>query len=293
MRPRVQLVAAAALFSTGGAAIKAVELSGFQIASFRSGIAALALLLLLPEARRGWGWRPLLVGVTYAATMVLFVLANRLTTSAHAVFIQATSPIYLVVLAPLLLGEANRRRDLWFMIPLMVGLACFLVGAQVPLKTAPDPQTGNLLAAASGVCWAITTIGMRWLATGEQGKGTLLAAMVAGNLLAFGVVLPFALPLAPVIAPADWGILLFLGLFQIALPYSLISRAMGKVTALDASLIFLIEPALSPIVAWAVHGEIPGPWPIFGAAVILVTTVLRVVGDMRHMPTLDPPAAAA
>jgi len=89
------------------------------------------------------------------------------------------------------------------------------------------------------------------------------------------------------------GILLFLGLFQIALPYSLISRAMGKVTALDASLIFLIEPALSPIVAWAVHGEIPGPWPIFGAAVILVTTVLRVVGDMRHMPTLDPPAAAA
>lgn len=293
MRPRLKLVAAAVLFSTGGAAIKAVEISGLQIASFRSGIAALALLLLLPEARRGWGWRPLLVGVTYAATMVLFVLANRLTTSAHAVFIQATSPVYLVFLAPLFLGEANRRRDLWFMIPLMAGLACFLLGGQAPLSTAPDPRLGNLLAAGSGVCWAITTIGMRWLATAEEGKGTLMAAMVAGNLLAFGAVLPFALPLGPVVAPGDWGILLFLGLFQIALPYSLISRAMGRVTALDASLIFLIEPALSPIVAWTVHGEIPGPWPIFGAALILVTTVLRVMGDMRQMPTLDPPAAAA
>ncbi len=287
------LVVAAALFSTGGAAIKAVELSGLQVASFRSGIAALALLLLLPEARRGWGWRPLLVGVTYAGTMVLFVLSNRLTTSAHAVFIQATSPVYLVVLAPLLLGEANRRRDLWFMIPLLAGLACFLVGGQVPLRTAPDPRTGNLLAAASGVCWAFTTIGMRWLATGEERKGTLLAAMVSGNLLAFLAVLPFALPLGDAVAPTDWGVLLFLGLFQIALPYTLISRAMGRVTALDASLIFLIEPALSPVVAWAVHGEIPGPWPIFGAALILVTTVVRVVGDMRQIPTLDPPAAAA
>ena len=293
MRPRPMLIIAAALFSTGGAAIKAVQLPGLQVASFRSGIAALALLLLLPAARRGWGWRPLLVGIAYAGTMVLFVLANRLTTSAHAVFIQATSPVYLVLLAPLLLGEANRRRDLWFMIPLMAGLACFLAGAQAPLRTAPDPQMGNLLAAGSGICWAFTTIGMRWLATGDEGKGTLLAAMVAGNLLAFGAVLPFALPLGPVVAPSDWGILLFLGLFQIALPYSLVSRAMGRVTALDASLIFLIEPALSPVVAWAVHGEIPGPWPIFGAALILVTTVLRVVGDMRQMPTLDPPAAAA
>ena len=33
------------LFSTGGAAIKAAQLTGWQIASFRSGVAALALLL--------------------------------------------------------------------------------------------------------------------------------------------------------------------------------------------------------------------------------------------------------
>jgi len=50
---RFQLVGAALLFSTGGAAIKAAAFSGWQIASFRSGFAALALLLLAPEARRG------------------------------------------------------------------------------------------------------------------------------------------------------------------------------------------------------------------------------------------------
>lgn len=293
MSPRLLLVLAAVLFSTGGAAIKAVDLSGLQIASLRSGIAAAALLLCLPEARRGWGWRPLLLGVVYAATMVLFVLANRLTTSAHAVFIQATSPVYLAVLAPLLLGEPTRRRDLLFLVPLMGGLALFLVSGQPPSRTAPDPVAGNLLAAISGGCWALTTIGLRWLATGPPSRGTPLAAMVAGNLLAFGLVLPFAWPLPVAVPPTDWLVLGFLGVFQIALPYALIARAMGRVRALDASLIFLIEPALNPIVAWLIHGEVPGPGPVAGAALILITTAARALDEARASRGLDPPGRSA
>ena len=65
----LRLVAAAALFSTGGAAIKATTLTAWQVASFRSGIAALAVLLLVPAARRGWSPRVVLVSIVYAATM--------------------------------------------------------------------------------------------------------------------------------------------------------------------------------------------------------------------------------
>ncbi|HHQ47890.1 MAG TPA: EamA/RhaT family transporter, partial [Acidobacteria bacterium] len=39
---RLAVIGAAVLFSTGGAAIKACHLSGWQVASFRSGIAVLA-----------------------------------------------------------------------------------------------------------------------------------------------------------------------------------------------------------------------------------------------------------
>src|SRR5260221_14105993 len=39
----LRLLAAALLFSTGGAAIKAVAMSGWQVACFRSGIAAAAI----------------------------------------------------------------------------------------------------------------------------------------------------------------------------------------------------------------------------------------------------------
>lgn len=285
------LVMAAILFSTGGAAIKAVELSGWQVASFRSGIAALVLLLVLPEARRGWGWRATLVGVVYAATMVLFVLANRQTTSANAVFIQSTSPVYLVFLGPLLLAERTSRRDILFLIPLLCGLALFLIGAQDPLKTAPNPELGNILAALSGFCWALTTVGLRWLGTGQAGQGSPLAAMVAGNLIAFVAVLPMAWPVASAVPTSSWLILGYLGVFQIALPYSFVARAMGQVRALDASLIFLIEPAFNPVFAWLVHREVPGVWPMVGALVILGTSLARAVVESRQRRALDPPSA--
>jgi DME family drug/metabolite transporter len=75
---RLQLIGAAVLFSTGGAAIKAVSFTGWQIAGLRSGVAGVAILVLSREARRwgGWTWRAVLVGAAYAICLTLFVLAN-------------------------------------------------------------------------------------------------------------------------------------------------------------------------------------------------------------------------
>ncbi|MDH3644514.1 MAG: EamA/RhaT family transporter, partial [Gammaproteobacteria bacterium] len=79
---RIQLLIAAVLFSTGGAAIKAVSLNAWQVTAFRCAVAALTLLLFLPETRRGWSWRLLPVALAYAATMLFFVAGNKLTTAA-------------------------------------------------------------------------------------------------------------------------------------------------------------------------------------------------------------------
>src|SRR5215204_7470736 len=107
---RLQLVGAALLFSTGGAAIKAAEFSGWQIASFRSGFAALTLLLLAPASRRGWTWQTVVVGCSYAACLTLFVLANRLTTAANTIFLQSTAPLYVLILAPRCSKNPSDRR---------------------------------------------------------------------------------------------------------------------------------------------------------------------------------------
>jgi len=77
LRARLAILGAAVLFSSGGAAIKATTLTGWQVACLRSAVAAVAVLLMLPAARVGWGVMPVVVGIGYAATMILFVLANK------------------------------------------------------------------------------------------------------------------------------------------------------------------------------------------------------------------------
>jgi DME family drug/metabolite transporter len=276
---RLQLLGAALLFSTGGAAIKAAGFDAWQIASFRSGIAALALWLMTPAARRGWTWSGALVGIAYAGCLTLFVLANRLTTAANTIFLQSTAPLYLLFLAPWLLKEPVRREDLGFMLAVGAGLVLFFVGVEAPAATAPDPERGNLLAVASGFCWALAVCGLRWMTAG-QGRGSPAAAVVSGNLTAFLVSLPMALPLGS--HPwSDWALIGYLGVFQIALAYVFLTSAIHSIPALEASVILLLEPVLNPLWAWLVQGETPGPWALLGGAIILGATTYKSWSESR------------
>jgi len=287
---RVRVMTAAVLFSTGGAAIKAVSLDGWQVSCARSGIAALAVLLMVPEARRAMTWRSGFVGVAYAATLTLFVVANKLTTSANTIFLQSTAPLYLVLLGPWLLRDRVKRSDLVFMAALAVGMSLFFVGAQRTFATAPRPLAGNVLAALSGLSWAFTVIGLRWLGRFEEGRpGSGAAAVVAGNLIATAACL---LPATPWPRPSlqDVVLLLFLGVVQIGVSYVLLTVALRHVGALEASLLLLVEPMLNPFWAWWVHGELPGPWSMAGCAIILVATTVKTVAGSRRPDVAAAPA---
>lgn len=271
-RAQFQLVAAAALFSTGGAAIKATAMTGWQVACLRSGIAACALLLFLPEARRGLGRRAAVVSIAYAATLILYVTANKLTTSANTIFLQSTGPLYILLLGPWLLKERVRGVDVAIMAVVALGLGLLLLGTEAPVRTAPAPYQGNILAAISGLTWAFTLMGLRWMGADPSG-GSPAGAVVLGNSLAFLVTLPMALPLGG-IGPGDWLAVSYLGVFQIALAYALVTRAVGHVPALQASILLLVEPALNPIWSWLAHGERPGPWSLAGGLMILGATTV-------------------
>lgn len=266
------------LFSTGGAAIKATSLSGLAVAGLRAAIAAVTLAILVPGALRWIHGRTLLVGVAYAATTVLYATSNKLTTAASAIFLQSTAPLYVLILAPFVLREAIRRRDLAWMALTAVGLGAIVLGADAPGATAPNPGLGNLLAAGAGFAWAVTVMGLRWLerdpeeraAPGRAGA----AAVMAGNALAALFCLPALLHL-PALAVHDLGAVIFLGVFQIGLAYVFLTRAMSKVGALDAVLLLLIEPVLSPLWAWLLHGELPGLPTVLGGLLILAASVGR------------------
>lgn len=277
MSPRSKIIAAALLFSTGGAAIKFCGFGAWQLAAFRALFAMLTIVVLLPEARRGWTWRTVLVGVAYAATTLLYVQANKHTTAASAIFLQSTSPLFILLLAPLLLGEHASRRDIAQMAVMGVGLGLFFLGSDKPSATAPNPALGNILASICAVTWAFTVMGYRWLAAR---RSSVAAAAVAGNITACIIALVMAQPLLPG-RPVDWMVVVLLGICQLGIPYLFLARAVPQVRALEVGLFLLIEPVLNPIWAWLVHGETPGPATLVGGAVILGATAGRVIVDMR------------
>lgn len=287
---RLKVLVAAALFSSGGAAIKAVRLTGWQVACLRSAIAALTLLILVQEVRRRPNLRVLGVGLTYAATMILFVLANKLTTAAGAIYLQSTAPLYVLLLSPWLLKEPIRARDVVYMVALAFGLGLFFVGLDPVSATAPNPLLGNVLSLVSGVTWALTIMGLRSLGrSAGEGEGSWAPASAFwGNVFAALACLPLALPMTAS-RPTDWLLLGYLGVFQIAIAYIFLLRGLERVRAFEASLLLLLEPVLNPLWAWLVHGERPGAWSLAGGGVILFATVVKSWVDGRGQALLSRP----
>jgi DME family drug/metabolite transporter len=265
MRHRLLLLAAAVLWSSAGAVIKLSSLDAWQLAGGRALVAAVFLAVAVPAARRRPSPRLLLVGLAYACTTVLFVLANKLTTAANAIFLQDTAPLWVLLLSPWALGERPTRGELLSVPVFGAGLALFFVD-----RLSPGQLTGNLVALVAGVAFAASILGLRRL--GPEGP----AALVWGNLLAAAVTLPLW-PLGPAAGAADLGAVVFLGVFQLGLAYLCFALGLRGTPAVEASLLVLLEPVLNPVWTYLFAGERPGPWALAGGAVILLATAWRTL----------------
>jgi drug/metabolite transporter (DMT)-like permease len=210
----------------------------------------------------------LLVAIAYAFTVVLFVVATKLTTAANAIFIQDTAPLWVLVLSPWLLDERPTRGELLAVPIFGVGLALFFLDELTPGQT-----FGNLVALGSGVAFALSIMGLRGLR--ERGP----AALVWGNAIAAAATLPLW-GRGPAATPTDLGILLYLGVFQLGLAYLCFSRGVSGTPAIEASLLVLVEPVLNPIWTFLIAGERMGPWAIAGGAVVLLATAWRTVAPV-------------
>ncbi|MBZ2186207.1 MAG: DMT family transporter [Bryobacter sp.] len=279
MNARVAAIASAVLFSTGGAVIKGTLLPSWHVAGLRSLIAAAAIALLMPGARRSWSWPAALIAVAYAICLTSFVLATKNTTAANAIFLQGTAPLYLVLLGPWLLQESIHLAE-WVTLALVAcGIALVFSDTATSQSLAPQPALGNALGALSGAAWAATVCGLRWLSKRQQGNS--MAPVLIGNLLAFAFCSPQMWPW-PQPSFTDTVALLYLGIFQVGLAYWCLTRAMTTLPALEASLLIMVEPALNPLWTWLLHDETPSASAIGGGALIIVSALLRSWRDHRN-----------
>jgi drug/metabolite transporter (DMT)-like permease len=268
LRSRLLILSAALLWSTAGAAIKRSGLDAWQIAGGRSLVAGAFLLLVVRETRVRPTGRVLVVSLAYAVTVVLFVVATKLTTAANAIFIQDTAPLWVLLLSPWLLREVPTKGELLAVPVYAVGLGLFFLD-----DLTAGQVTGNFAALASGVAFAFSIVGLRLLR--HEGP----AALVYGNLVAAAVTLPLWTS-GPAATAPDLALLVYLGVFQLGLAYLAFSRGVTGTPAIEASLLILLEPVLNPIWTFLFVGERPGPWAVVGGGVVLAATAWRTVAPI-------------
>ena len=122
--------------------------------------------------------------------------------------------------------------------------------------------------------------------------GSPVAAVVSGNLTAFLVALPLALPLGTHGA-VDWALIVVPGRLPDRGGLRARHSALAHIAALEASLILLIEPVFNPVWAWLVQGERPGVWALVGGAIILGATTIKGWLDARANRAVIVPAELA
>ncbi len=279
--PVIFVVIAVFLWSTGGLFIKLTTLDAYQVTFFRSFLAAITVLLLTRKQGLKIDLFGIFTSVIYASCLFLFVWATKMTTAANAIFLQYTAPIYILILAPFVIGERFKIRDLVTVAVVLGGMSLFFVG-QLELS---DYQ-GNTAALFSGVFLGLYIMLLRHpRATGFNP----VIAVIYGNFLLAIVTLPSGIAAFPIMTPLDWFAVLFLGIFQIGIAYIFfIKGVVGGTRPLDASLIGFIEPLLNPVWVFIFVGEQPSRWAILGGMIIIVAIGFHTIRQYARRTPLAP-----
>jgi len=275
-------VAAALLWSLGGLFIKALALAPFQIAFYRSLVAALTILTVMRVRGKPWNLDLDLLAlgssVSYAGVLILFVAATKLTTAANAIFLQYTAPVFLLVLEPWSFKLPFHRNDLWAVAACLGGLALFFVG-----HLEAGGMLGNLLGIASGLCLALFTLLLKWARIRHPGQSPY-SQVVAGNLLVALICLPLVLPSLRLTPGQALG-LLFLGVFQIGIGWMLFAAGNRHLSATAGMITCMLEAVFNPVWVFLGLGERPSGYALLGGAVVLGTVVWY---NLAKAPVPDP-----
>ena len=262
----LEMLLCAVLWSVAGILFKLIPWNGFAVAGMRSLVAGVTIYI----AMRLLGFRyvlnreTLLAGFFSGCTYLCFTVANKLTTSANAIVLQFTSPVFIILYSALFFHKKIRKPDLAAVLCTMAGIALFFFD-----QLKPGYILGNFVAIAAGMFMA----GM-YVVVGEIEEAERFSGILNGQALTFLVGLPFFLVTKPALTPTALTALVTLGVFQLGLSYVLYVKASRYCPPLACCLLGAVEPLLNPVWVFLFNGERPGIFALLGAVVVIVSITL-------------------
>ena len=286
------LIAACAL-SWGfiGIIVREVDLPAMVIVFFRVGLASVAVIALLLATGRRELLRPppptvIALGVLLATHWSLYFAAIKETSVASAVLITYAAPIFMALLAPLLIREHVPAVS-------VVALAISLAGiTAISLAGGSGEEavraTGVVLAVLAAITYAFMIVLLkRW---GADVHPTTVIVWQEGIA---AVVLSPALLFADFgnVTAGDVGYLLLLGIVLTGLTGVLYVAGLRWVPATTAGILAYMEPVSAALLAAAILGEALTPAVIVGGLAIVAAGVAVAMRSPEAAGPPDEPVA--
>ncbi len=270
-RALFSMVLASVFWSIAGLFIKQITWHPLAIAGFRSLISGLFLFVFIDKKQMRLNKTILLGGLMYTLVAGLFVAANKLTTTTNAILLQFTAPIWVVVICVLFLRKRFCLKDITAVLAVAAGMVLFFLG---------DLEVGNILGNVLAICAGVALAVMLLIMRKADDVDPLLVPVV-GNFMLFAFTLPFIALFPPSPTHANVVNILVLGILQLGMGYLLFSVAVPYVSTLEASLIMVIEPLMSPVWVFLFLGEAPTLYSIIGGVIVVLTVFTYQIGGLK------------
>ncbi len=264
-RAILYMVTCAVLWSTAGILIKFLPWNPMVIAGTRSLISAGVYFLYMRHEKMEFiiNKYSVLSGIALTGTFVFFVAANKLTTSANAIVLQYSAPIFILILSALIYRQKFRIGDIITVAATSMGISLFFLD-----KLSGGYLLGNLLAIAAGISFACM-----FVLTGHTDENSRGSGILLGHLITALIGIPFAFFIPTPITMGNIIVILVMGIFQLGIPYILYGLAVRKCSPLSCSLISAVEPLLNPVWVFLFYGEMPGFFALVGGIVVIGAVV--------------------
>ena len=280
MRWNLSVAALAASWGLISVIVAHVALSATVLVFWRVAIAALVIagavvLLGRTDLLRVPGQRLLLaaVGAVLALHWYLFFETIKLASVAVAVLTVYTAPVFLALLAPLVLPEKRSRVALVALVPAATGLV--LLSTWGPGATHARPLA-IVVGIGAALTYALLVIGTKQLRS-RLGPVTITAwsygiaaACLAPFLATAGRVLPQG---------SEVFYVLLLGVVFTALSGYVYVGLLAHVTAQAVGILAYLEPVSAALLAWALLDQPLGPQVLVGGALVVAGGALVVLRE--------------
>ncbi len=235
------LVISALCWSLNSPLIKSLSLDPFLLTGMRALIAGIALAPCIRPRRIHWSINAAMMLLFYLLHCTLLVIALRTTSAPIAVAMQYTAPVWLFLWAHKK-GEKVQIKRIWPLCVMLCAMILFMFS-----KGTGITALGNIVAACSSLTFAALTYFSK--RSGNEASDPLSLTAIANILTACTALLIAGSPFAKIaaISPAQWPILLVLGIVQTAGGYAFYFIGLKDVDATTATMISPLEMVLGPI----------------------------------------------